>query len=57
MNTMLISSGLLQNMWGEAMLCANYFLIRYIKRKQKIFHMSYGENDIHPINTCECGDV
>ena len=33
MNAMLISSGLLQNMWGEAILSANYFLNKVPKKK------------------------
>ena len=30
---------------------------RFPKRKQRRLHMSYGEDNNHPINTCECGDV
>ena len=33
MNAMLISSGLLQNMWGEAILSANYLLNKVPKNK------------------------
>ena len=33
MNTMLISSGLLQTMWGEAILSANYLLNKVPKKK------------------------
>ena len=33
MNAMLISSSLPQNMWGEAILSANYFLNKVPKKK------------------------
>ena len=33
MNTVLISSGLSQNMWGEAILTANYLLNKVLKKK------------------------
>ena len=33
MNTMLISFSLPQNMWGEAILSANYFLNKVLKKK------------------------
>ena len=33
MNVMLISSGLPQNMWGEAILTANYLLNKVPKKK------------------------
>ena len=33
MNTMLISSGLLQTIWGEAILSANYLLNKVPKKK------------------------
>ena len=43
---------------GEKPLCLPItFSIRYLKRKQRRLHMSYGEDDNHSINTCECGDV
>ena len=35
MNAMLISSGLPQNMWGEAILSANYLLNKLPKKKAK----------------------
>ena len=35
MNAMLISSGLLQNLWGEAMLSANYILNKLPRKKTK----------------------
>ena len=35
MNAMLISSSLPQNMWGEAILFANYLLNKLPKRKEK----------------------
>ena len=35
MNAMLISSGLLQNMWGKAILSANYLLNKALKKKAK----------------------
>ena len=58
MNAMLISSGLPQNMWGKTILSANYLLTKVPKkRKQRRLHMNCGEDDSHPINTCECGDV
>ena len=58
MNAMLISSSLPQNMWGEAILFANYLLNKVPKKKaKKILHMSYGEDDDNPINIYECGDV
>ena len=34
MNAMLISSGLPQNMWGEAILSANYLLNKVPKKRQ-----------------------
>ena len=44
MNSMLISSGLPQNIWGETILSTNYLLnIRCLKRKWKRLHMSYGK--------------
>ena len=33
MNAMLISCGMLQNMWGEALLSANYLLNKVLKKK------------------------
>ena len=57
MNAMLISSGLPQNMWGEAALTANYLLNKVPKKKAKRLHMSYGKGDSHLTNTYECGDV
>ena len=42
MNAMLISSSLPQNMWGEAILFTNYLLNKVPKKKEKKFHMSYG---------------
>ena len=57
LNAMLISSGLPQNLWGETILSDNYLLNRYLKRKHRRLHMSYGEDDSHPINTCKCGNV
>ena len=53
----LITFGLPQNMWGEAILTANYLLNEVFKKKQKRLHISYGKEESHPINTCECGDV
>ena len=35
MNAMLISSGLLQNLWGEGMLFANYILNKLPRKKTK----------------------
>ena len=35
MNAMLISSGLPQNMWGEAILSANYLLNKVPKKKEE----------------------
>ena len=35
MNVMLISSGLPQNMWGEAILIANYLLNKALEKKAK----------------------
>ena len=43
MNVMLISSSLPQNLWGEAILSANLFLINCLKRKPKRHHIDYGK--------------
>ena len=57
MNATLISSRLAQNIWGEAILTANYLLNKAPKKKAERLHMSYGKEESHPTNTDECGDV
>ena len=52
MNAMLISSGLPQNMWGEAILSSNYLLNKVPKKK---LLMSYEKVEDHLTNTWECG--
>jgi len=43
MNAMLISSGLLDNMWGEAVLAACFILNRIPYGKLDQTHMNYGK--------------
>ena len=57
MNAMLINFGLPQSIWGEAILSSNFLLNKVPKKKVEKTHMSYEEDDNHPIITCECGDV
>ena len=42
MNAMLISSGLPQNMWKEAILSANYLIQRYFEKLKPKLHIRYG---------------
>ena len=51
MNAMLISSGLPQNLWGEAILSAIIFLINCLERKPRRHHMNYGKVKCLPINS------
>ena len=57
MNAILKSFGLPQNMWGESILTANYLLNEMPKKKAEKTPMSYGNDESHPTNTCECEDV
>ena len=45
MNAMLISSGLPQNMWGEAISSANYLFNKVLKKKAEKTPLSYGEDN------------
>ena len=51
MNAKLINSGLLQNLWEEAILFANYNLNKLPRKKTKRRHMSYGKVKSLPINS------
>ena len=54
-NAMLISSGLNQNMWGEAILSANYLLNKIPRKEKEETPMNCGWEENHLINTYECG--
>lgn len=48
---MITSSGLLENMWGETILTANYILNRICQKKQDKTLSSYGKEESLPIIT------
>ena len=56
-NSMLISSELPQNMWGEAILSNNYILNKVSRKKDDKLLMNCGKEESRHTNTCECGGV
>ena len=57
MNAMLISYGLSQNMWGKAVLTANYLLNKVPQKKETRHRINYETKEGLCTNTYECGGV
>ena len=58
MNVMLISFGLSQNLWGEAVLFANYILNKFHKKKKPMrYPMNLGNVICLPRNSKKCGGI